>query len=444
MFWFGDYTSCVRCHNAIVVVTFLSLVTARAGAQNENPLLRCVRAAEQHALDAREAREVLAQTRSQADEARARLLPSFAAAGSYTRNEIEVAVQIPRGTEVVRSVITPYDQWDARFTLSVPIFDIGAWANFHSAEATADSARYREQNAHIEVSLAAVTAYAQRRAAHRLVAAAQRSLVVANEVARVTQVRVAAGLRTALDGARATSDAARAEELLVQAELALALAELQMQNLTGTTLETADDGFALRGVGEHADEWQRDAESPLEGAERLAVRAAELQNDAAWEAFLPTLAGTAAERVTNAVGFGPNSQWSLALSLTWNLDFLRPAAVSTRHHQLEIARLRHERVQQQLHTQIVDAFFRSRAAERSLAASIRNREALAEAARLAHSRLDAGTGTHTDASQADRDLFSAEASAIQSEGNLWVAVAALYLRTGRPLEQMFASTGVAQ
>ena len=103
------------------------------------PLVR-LRDADQR-LQSQAARAALAQARSQADEARARLLPSFTATGAYTRNEIEVVFRstAPDGTMLQRT-ITPYDQLDARFVLTVPIVDASSSAWLRACASAARAA----------------------------------------------------------------------------------------------------------------------------------------------------------------------------------------------------------------------------------------------------------------------------------------------------------------
>src|SRR5690606_23803476 len=122
-----------------VLVALVALMPGVARAQQ--PLSEFLAAAEDGNLDLRAARAALAQSRSQVDEARARLLPSASATGTYTRNELEVVIQLPNpsGGEPRQAVISPYDQFEGRFTIAVPILDLSAWASFFSAEASADA-----------------------------------------------------------------------------------------------------------------------------------------------------------------------------------------------------------------------------------------------------------------------------------------------------------------
>lgn len=73
-----------------------------APATSQDRLADHLIASRSQSLDVREARALADQSGSVLDEARGRLLPSLTATGSYTRNELEVAVTIPTGEALVR------------------------------------------------------------------------------------------------------------------------------------------------------------------------------------------------------------------------------------------------------------------------------------------------------------------------------------------------------
>jgi outer membrane protein TolC len=178
-----------------------------------------------------------------------------------------------------------------------------------------------------------------------------------------------------------------------------------------------------------ADRLERLHEMPAVRAAAQDVLAAERGQHAGWLAFVPTVSGTAAERVTNAVGFGPNTSWSIALTATWTLDFLRPAQVGTRDAILAGARARLERVEQQARLQIEDAWYRAQA----LAARLETAEAVLAASRRAaedtRARHEVGIATQLELVQAERDLFSAEVGRIQAMADLAVARETLRIRS---------------
>lgn len=408
-----------------------SLGPAAAQAQSLSTFLD---AAASHAIDVREAEALRDQSRSSVDEARARLLPSFTASGAYQRNEYEVIVMIPAGPSTVNATITPYDQLSGTFTLNVPIVDLSAWETFFASESTADAADARADGAIFDASISTATAYYQLVAAHAVLASAQRAQAVAEENLRYVESRLGPGLASELDQARATSDVARAAQTVAEADLQVTLAARNLYVLTG--VEVGTEGFDLERGGELTGEGELDAwlarldEVPAVRAARLDREAAARTRDAAWMGLLPTLSGAASERITNAAGFGPTAAWSLSVTLSWTLDFGRPAAISTRDAALTVASVREERARTVAETQVIEAYSRVRSLLVRLEAARAATAANERGVRVAHARYDAGTGTALDVSNAERDLFAAEVAEIQAEADLLLQRALLRLRSG--------------
>jgi outer membrane protein TolC len=420
-------------------LTFLSFFTLAlaprpAQAQSLDALLA---AARDHAIDVREAEALREQARSAVDEARARLLPSFTASGAYTRNEFEVIVSIPRGggLDPIQATITPYDQLTGTFALDVPIVDLSAWETFFSAEASAEAAGERAEGAALEAQIATATAYYQLVAAAAVRTSAERSAETAADNLAFVASRALGGLTSELDQARAEADLARARQVVAEAELQVTLARRNLFVLTGVEAEVDAAAIAPGADDEGAlDAWtDRAAEVPAVRAARRDREAAERGRDAAWMGLVPVLSGRASERLTNAAGFGPEAQWALAFTLSWTLDFGRPAAIATRDHAASAAALREERARTLAETQILEAYrriaslrARAEAAEAGLRASERG-------AQVAHARYEAGTGTALDVSQAERDRLAADVARIQAEAELALQRAILRLRADLPI-----------
>ena len=91
------------------------------------PLAEFLRAGAQRSFDSREAMQLAAQRQQELLNAYAKLAPAVSATSSYTRNQYQVEVNIPvfaGGMPTGMSstaVITPQDQVDAVFSLSVPL-----------------------------------------------------------------------------------------------------------------------------------------------------------------------------------------------------------------------------------------------------------------------------------------------------------------------------------
>ena len=415
-----------------LLVALLALVPGVARAQQ--PLAAFLEAAEDGNLDLRAARAALAQSRSQVDEARARLLPSASATGTYTRNELEVIIQLPNpsGGEPRQAVISPYDQLEGRFTIAVPILDLSAWAGFFSAEASADAVSGRTDNAERETRGAVVVLWHQLVGSRMVASAAERSLSVAEQSRANAAARVEVGAAPQLELDRAEAEVQRARQSLAEAQLGATLAARNLQNASGLApsdrLVQLDDDLAPEPALER---YLADLEQhPLVRAARSDALAAERGEHAAWLSLAPTISGHLTERVTNAAGFGPSNQWAAGVTATWQLDFGRPAAIGTRGAAAERARIGLEQAQQQVETQIFEAWQRVSTARARAEAAQAALTATQRAAQDAQARFETGAATQLDVIQTERDLFTAEVGTIQAIADLRVARALLRIRSG--------------
>ncbi len=397
-------------------------------AQAQQPLEEFLLASDDNAIDVHAARAALDTARSQADEARARFLPSGAATGTYQRNEYQVQLMIsPDRTATIQL----YDQFSAQFQLTVPIIDISGWTGFFSAEQAADAAEERYDGALDDVHATVVAVWYQLVGLRAVRDASQQRLdaEIANRDA--VQARFDAQVAPQLELSRAEAEVQRVTQVLQEAQLQVVLAERNLENLTGlrpsaATVTLDDDLHAEAAIDEflgHADE------SPLMRAAGHSVRAAELGVDAAWESLLPTIGGTVREQITNASGFSPSSQWAVLLTATWSLDFLRPAQIGTRGAQLATARAQAELAEQQAETRIFEQWHRVESLRAGALAAAAARDALTRAAEDAQVRFDAGAATQLDVIQANRDRFQAEVGLIQAIANLRVARYTLRIRS---------------
>ncbi len=403
-------------------------------ARAQQPLDAFLDAADGHAIDLVEARALAAQAGSGVDEARARLLPALSAVGAYTRNEVEVVVEIPSGPagETQRATIAPYDQLSATFTLAVPLVDLSAWQALFAAERSADAAGARVAAGAIDVRAATIAAYYQLVAARAVDASARRAVATAEENLGVARARASSGVGSELDEARASADVERARQAVAEAELQVALAERSLFVLTGLSPSDARVPLEDAGVEEPPlERWlARSGHAPAVRAAALEREAGERSRDGAWMALLPVLAGTASERLTNAAGFGPEAQWALGATLTWTLDFARPAALSAREDAVAVLAAREERSRREAETVVVEAWHRVRSLVARARAARAAELASERGAEVARARYAAGTGTQLDVSQAERDLFGSEVARIQADAELVAQRLLLRLRAG--------------
>lgn len=416
----------IRAGRGVVIATCLALMPGAVAAQQ--PLSEFLTAAEAGNLDLRAARAALSQTRSQVDEARARLLPAASATGTYTRNEHEIVV----GIGDLQAVISPHDQFDAYFTIAVPILDLSAWAGFLAAEAAADAAAGRTEYTAREARASVVVLWHQLVGARMVVGAAERSLAVAEQSRDHAQARVEVGAAPQLELDRAEAEVQRARQALMEAQLNATLAARNLQNATGLVpsdrVVQLDDDLApepeleryLAQVEQH----------PLIQAARAESLAAERGEHAAWLSLAPTISGQFTERMTNASGFGPKNQWAAGITATWSLDFGRPAAINTQGAAAERARIGLEQARQQVETQIFEAWQRVATARARAEAAQAALTAMRRASEDARASFETGAATQLDVIQTERDLFAAEVQHIQAIADLRVARAVLRIRSG--------------
>ena len=419
-------------------VAFAVVALALAGrrAEAQQPLAEFLAAARHGgSTEARVAAAQAAQARSLRNEARGRLLPSLLVTAGYTRNQQDVVVTIPSGpTTSTRATITPLDQLDARFSLTLPLLDLAAWSNYFGASSSAEAARERSNATVLDVTANVVTAYyavVESRAVRDSAAAA---LGTAEENASVVGARADAGRASVVDRERANADVARAQQTLAEATLQCEQAAESLYVASGVRptevrVTLADD---LAGEAPLETWTARVADLPSVRAAAQDVRAAENARVAALEGLVPTLAATATERITNASGFGPADLWSVGVSANWSLDFVRPAAVNTRSEELAVARARADGARRLAESAVLDAWNRVRSLLVRARAARAGEEAATRAAESARARLGAGTGSHLELSQAERDRFVAEVTRIQAEAELIVARLALRVRSGSP------------
>lgn len=409
-----------------VIVLLLALPLPAAAQQ---PLSTFLAAATRGNLNLRAARAALSQAQGQVDLARARLLPYANAQGTYIHNEYAVE----RPFMGINLVIQPQEQLAATFAVGTPILDLSAWANFLSAEASADAADHRVDNVDREAQAAVVMLWYQLVASRQLVAAAERTLETAQQNLTTAQARVEVGAAPQLEQARAEAEVQRANQQVAEARLGAVLAARNLQNATYLTptdrlVELEDDLHAepplehfMTAVQEH----------PAMRAASSDVLAAERALHAAWFSLAPTLNGQLTERLTNATGFsGQVGLWQLVVTATWQLDFSRPAAIGVQDAVAQQARIRLEQAQQAVETNIFESWQRVQA-QRARAEAARAQVVAAQRAfDDARARFDAGAATQLDVIQAQRDLFSAQVSYISAIADLRVARDLLRIRSG--------------
>ncbi|MEZ4366004.1 MAG: TolC family protein, partial [Kofleriaceae bacterium] len=248
----------------------------------------------------------------------------------YTRNQDETIVTIPRtGEAPVVATIVPLDQLDAQAQVTVPLFDLGARRTIRAADAEVAAARADVASGARVVEEAVVHAYYRWVAGHALVRAGEASAAAAAEVSADARRRVAAGLALALEVAQAAAQEARARRAVADARLVIADAERELTTLTGAAPagpppELGEGTAPEAPLASWLDGAPVAAEVTAARARRDALAARRAAARARWA---PVVSGFARERLSNGAGFGQSAQWSLGVSLSWQLDRGTAAAV---------------------------------------------------------------------------------------------------------------------
>jgi outer membrane protein TolC len=414
----------------------IGLVLPLAGsAAATQPLDAFLERAKVQSFEAREASAIERQRDSEAGAALGRLTPALTARGIYTRNEREVAAQLPMLDEPL--VITPRDQLDAVIVLDVPIIDLGNYHRYRSSRAVARSATAQRDLTGIEVSRDVARAYYQYVGASALVRSANESIGAAEANRSYVEARRAAGAATDLDLERASANVERTRRDLADAQLGVSLAGRALETLSGLTpeaSETSPGEDELHSEGALDDWLALAADNPANRVAGHLAEAAEQSRKAARMSLLPTLSGSAQERISNATGFnGQVSNYSLQLMLTWRLDYGTMATDAAQQAALEAQTVRRERTQRAIADAAFEAFQRvENGIAKSRAARAESRAA-ARAALLAQERYTVGAATQLDVTEAQRDAFLASAAQIQADFDLASARAALRLAAGVPI-----------
>lgn len=366
--------------------------------------------------------------------ARARLLPSFTATGSYRRNQYEAVATIPDGEGGFQTgTFTPYDQLEATLVIDVPLFDLTAIRSLAAARRGRAAGEASRELALLEVDRAVARAFYDAVATAELLASAERSAEVAAENLTVIEARVRAGLSSELELERARAEAARSRERVSDAARLRAEAQRRLRVLTD---------LAAPPAGETAPP-ELDGDGTLEAhlgelADLPSVRTAEANADAARaelsavrSGFAPRISASASERMTNGAGFGYSPAWAVGVTATMRLGAdttanARLARITAERRELEAERARIDAA-----TAIETAFDRVTALVARVTATRSEEEAAERAASIAHNRFEAGLATQLDVLGADRDAFTAEVARVQAEADLHYARIDLRMAAGR-------------
>jgi outer membrane protein TolC len=413
----------------------LFLLGAPREAHALQPLETFVRAAKRANHGNREAEAVEAQRQAETDVAKGGLYPVFTAAGTYTRNQYEVAFVTPEalGGTGSKLVIQPQNQLDGTLMLRIPLIDVAAWKRVSAAKANAEASAANRLATEQSVETQVYRAYFQLLGQEAVLEAANRTLDVAQKNLQQVQDQVALGAASELDVQRARAEIARSEGDVAAASFAVVTARRQLATETSIEPEPATEFIADDLHDERPLEaWLAAAnQTPNVQLTAAARRAAEASAAAARAAWYPTLSANLQERFTNATSFSGHSAVYLAqATLAWQFDATLSPAVRAQDAAAAASLVRAEYAERAAQDAIFQAWHQVHAAiEKSRAARVQI-EASKLAAELARDRYTLGAATQLEVVQAQQEAFRAEVARIQADTDLAYARAALRASSG--------------
>jgi outer membrane protein TolC len=410
----------------------LGFTPAQAFAQELGVFLEAAKKAN---FDAREASAISRQRDAEASQTTAGLFPTLTARGTYTRNQFAAEAIIPTtpGAPPEKLTIFPRNQLDGYLELDVPVVDLTRWAQIRENNAHADAARHQRDATNINVEGQVVQAYYNLLGAQALVRASQKSIDATEVIVARTHERVAAGVASPVDEARAVSELSLKRRTLADAVKAAADGARLLRTLTsmepGELVIPPRDDLHPEPPPEA---WIGKFEGiPAVQAAKTDAKAAKIRSDSAWTVFVPTVSIQLQEHFTNATGFqNASSIFTGVLALTERLDWSAVDAARAARAASDASQARAEKATQNVRDTIYSNWQQVNALIARAASARAAKEANEVALRILRDRYDVGTATSLELSQADRDLFSATASAIQAEADLATARAFLRLSAG--------------
>jgi len=400
------------------------------------PIEHFVRGAEASHPDLHEASAVREQRKAERQAALWRLLPTFAASGSYTRNQYQVDVTFPGFSEP--TPIIAQDQLDAVLKLTVPIVNVAAWEAKAASSAQLELAAANSEVIRQDLRRRVARSYYQLLATSAVRQAAERSLALAHESATVARTKRDNGAATELEVERALADVARTEQDVTASVLAETLARRDLHSLSGIE-PTPASVFPEDDLHPEAPlaVWIAGVDSvPALDAARAAERAVRKQASAAKAWLVPVVTGTAEERFTNATAlFGGNEAfYAFKVNLTWSVDGASHYASKSAQAQISAAEARELGRRREVEDAIFVAWHQVEAGLQRARSARRQAKAATRASELAQAQYEEGVATQLDVLSSRQTAFLAEVGHIQADADLGYSRVLLRILTARDLE----------
>lgn len=288
----------------------------------------------------------LAQIRARADEAaglvrqaRAALLPTLVAGGSYTRNSDQAKVDLSPLTPLVDRlaggtgtvflpsglVIQPLEAWTANASARIPLIVPTAWYDVSAASHAERAAQAASTDARLRMRTGLAQSAHGTAALEQIVTASERAVEIATEHARSAERNVQAGTAAPLVSLRAKTEVVRRESDRARARADRDRAWLGLGVLIGRPSPVRiqvpeldeQSGAAPIAQAAIADAIQN---RPDRVASHAQLEAASAQAKSAAARFFPQLVATGSVFASDVpYPTGRKEGWRVSLELTWQL-----------------------------------------------------------------------------------------------------------------------------
>ena len=363
-------------------------------------------------------------------QARSGLFPKVDTTLSSARSHSEVSLS--GGSATTTSNTT-------QLQLTQKIWDFGkTGALVDEAKANASVSQEEVDRVKNLVVLNVKTAYYSLLGAQRLVKVTEASLARSELNLRSARGFFEVGQKPRSDVTKAEVEVAQARLNLIRATNSVKIAETTLNNALGLPAETTfqvQDILSFEGVKFDLNQLREEASRarPELRQARARVGASQAQLRGAQYTFYPDVNGIGSVSRTGDDYPPRNDDWSLSVTLTWNLfqGYFTQAKLRETRANLEVAEKNLETLELQVRLEVEQAWLALNEAEELISATAKSVELAQENLRLAQGRYDAGVGTILELTDAQVALTQAQVDQVQALSDHKTARARLDNALGR-------------
>jgi outer membrane protein len=390
------------------------------------------------------AKQRVAQADARVRQRRAEFLPNFSIAASdaeRTFNSASMGISFrdantgkflfdPNG-----QVLGPVRSWDLRGTLQQRIFDFGAFARLHAAQASAGMVTAEATVAAQQAAGIAATAYVRAARADAQLGARVADSTLAAELLGIARDQLSAGVGIALDVTRAQSQLASARAQLIGARNERNRARLELNRALGMPADQVvilSDSLAGLATDLAVPTTDAAVDVALQGRADLraaveASKAAERQVDALRAERLPTL-GLYADQGSNGKGIQhliPTYNWGISLSIPVFDGFRREGRIDEQRAVVRELGIRRRDLNDQAANDVRGALLDLASAREQLAANAERLQLAEQELAQARDRFTAGVAGNADVISASLGLNLARTQMVDARAAFQSARVAL-------------------